>query len=42
MGNADPSPKTSLNRGTQVLPDSHQMSFCLPQIDFSGEVSVPI
>jgi hypothetical protein len=42
MGNADPNPKTSLNRGIQVLPDAHQISFCLLPIAFSGELPTAI
>ena len=42
MGDADPSPKTSLNRGIQVLPDAYQISFCLLPIAFSGELPTPI
>jgi hypothetical protein len=42
MGDADPSPKTSLNRGIQVLPDAYQISFCLLPIAFSGGLPTPI
>jgi hypothetical protein len=42
MGNADPDSKTSLDVGAQVLPYPHQVSFCLPTIDFSDARPPPV